>query len=214
MLTTTGGGTAIHLVRQMEPGVPGQAAVPDRFLDSERMSQVPAMENYDRAALLEPRWADTTMCGREWAFMIGGEGGSIGLYGSVAYAPTCQRCLALMDRLFPHPIADSRLPLVAQLVTDMVVQHGYAEVRDVPGDQQTALRKEIRSQVRKRTGHSIQTVLRGHMIFVVCEPIHAMHAQERSKAVAEAVADLVAGHGAPLPAAEPEWRISWNTWAA
>lgn len=125
--------------------------------------------------------------------MIGGDGGSIWLSGDIAFAPTCRPCLALMDRLFPPPVADIRLPLVAQLVTGMVTQHGYAEIWHVPGDQQAILRREIRSQVRQRTGHSIQTHCREHMIFVVCGPIHDLHTQERSRAVAEAVANLGTG---------------------
>lgn len=34
-----------------------------------------AVDNYDREDLLDPRWAETTLCGRAWAVMISGEGG-------------------------------------------------------------------------------------------------------------------------------------------
>jgi hypothetical protein len=70
----------------------------------------------------------TTLCGREWAIMVGGDGGAIGRYGEVAFAPSCRRCLAIIDRHFPKPPPDSRLILVAQMAAGTVVdQRGFAE---------------------------------------------------------------------------------------
>jgi hypothetical protein len=100
LLTTTGGGTAIHLTAAATPDT-GREAVPDLYFDSSDNDPVPA--GYDPAALLEPRWSEKTLCGRDWAVMVGGDGGAIGRYGEVAFAPTCRRCLALIDRHFPKP---------------------------------------------------------------------------------------------------------------
>jgi hypothetical protein len=76
-----------------------------------------------------------------------------------AAAPTCRRCLAIMDKLFTEPVPDGRFPLIVQIITDTVAEHGYAEKRNVPGDQQSALRKQVRSALRQRTGHRLHTLV-------------------------------------------------------
>ncbi|GHD28171.1 hypothetical protein GCM10007147_27910 [Nocardiopsis kunsanensis] len=42
------------------------------------------MRRYDREALTEPCWAQTTLCGRLWVIMAGGDGGAVGRHGEVA----------------------------------------------------------------------------------------------------------------------------------
>lgn len=59
-----------------------------------------------------------------------------------------------MDGYFPKPEVDGWLPVVVQVVADTLVEHGYAEVRGVPGDQQATLRTAVRARVRERTGHA------------------------------------------------------------
>jgi hypothetical protein len=157
LLTTTGGGTAVHLTRVADNPRDGREAVPDFYFDAE--DRIPAY--YDRAALLKPQWSETTLCGRQWAVMVGGDGGAVGRYGQTAFAPSCRRCLALIDRHFPQPEPDDRLALVAQLAADIVLnRHGYAEIHGVPGDQQDQLRKAVRIRIRQRTGFTVRT----HMI--------------------------------------------------
>jgi hypothetical protein len=109
---------------------------------------------------------------------------------AAAHAPArpCKRYLALLDRMFPPPSVHPRLPLIVRVVTDSVAEHGYAEVRGVPGDQQTELRRRIRALVRKETGHSCQTLVHESMVVVVCEPIadlpgHTAFQQCRSRCV-------------------------------
>ncbi|MFU8875467.1 hypothetical protein [Micromonospora sp. SL4-19] len=159
LLAAVSGGDAVHLVRRQKPTVPGRGAVPDHYLtggDSERDA---VGRRYDVEPLREPIWEHTTMCGRAWALMVGGDGGTLSRYREPAFAPTCRRCLTLMDRLFPAPAVDRRVPVVAQKVADVVREHGYAEVREVPGDQLAALRKEIRSLIRQQTGQPAQTLV-------------------------------------------------------
>ena len=55
-------------------------------------------------------------------------------------APSCHRCLALLDTLFPVPKLDDRLPLIVRIIADTVLEHGTAEILDVPGGHQAALR--------------------------------------------------------------------------
>jgi hypothetical protein len=143
--------------------------------------------------------------------MVGGDGGSISAWGEdPEFAPTCQRCLSLMDRMFPPPSLHPRLPIVARVGADVVAEHGYAEVCGVPGDQQAELRRQIRSLVRAATGHPCRTYVRGSTVFVVCEPIAELHYDEELSAAADAVEAVLFGK-APRPRAEPEWRIMWST---
>jgi hypothetical protein len=109
--------------------------------------------NYDRASIVGPRWAETTLCGRDWIVMEADPDGEDG----AASVPSCRRCLALMDRLFPAPALDERLPLVVQVVTDTVLELGHAELRGVPEDHQAPLRAQVRSVVREEEADWLRT---------------------------------------------------------
>jgi hypothetical protein len=140
LLTSTSGGVAVHLTAAVDESCEGREAVFDVYFDSDRNDPADMLWviGYDRAALTAALWSHTTVCGREWAIMVGVDGGAIGRYGEVAYAPTCRRCLALVDRHFPKPTPDSRLALVGRLAADVVVdQRGYVEIHGVPGINRT-----------------------------------------------------------------------------
>lgn len=94
--------------------------------------------------------------------------------------------------------------------TDTVAEHGYAEMRNIPGDQHAALRKQVRSAVRQRTGHGLQSLVHESMIIFICEPISQQHAAERARAAAEAINSVLTGEATPMPT---PWRLSWDTWA-
>jgi hypothetical protein len=208
LLTTTSGGVAVHLTAVAADPAGGREAVSDFYFSEDHGE---AMAGYDRAALAEPLWSPTTLCGRHWAIMVGGEGSAIG-YSEVAFAPTCRRCLALIDRHFPRPTPDARLTLVAQLVADVVVdQRGYAEIHDVPGDQQDELRRTVRSLIRQRTGHSVRTFVANGVVVVVCQAIHDQHAGQIDREAAEAMDAFLRGEEPPRR--ERDWVISWSAWA-
>ena len=79
-----------------------------------------------------------------------------------------------------------------------------------PGDHHAALRKQVRSAVKARTGHGTQTLVHESMVVFICEPIHQQHAEERSREAAVAMQDFLTGESsAPLPT---PWRLSWETW--
>ncbi|MBM0229533.1 MULTISPECIES: hypothetical protein [Micromonospora] len=211
LLVAVSGGEAVHLARRQEPPALGRSAVLDRYLTRGDSEQEAVQWRYDVQALREPVWEHMTMCGRVWALMVGGDGGTLSRCREPAYAPTCRRCLTLMDRLFPAPAVDRRVPVVAQVICDVVREHGYAEVREVPGDQLAVLRKEIRSLIRQRTGHPAQTLVHGDLLLVVCDPLRDRKAEMR--AAAEAVGAVLFGDQ-PLPAARPErsWVVRWTAW--
>jgi hypothetical protein len=133
--------------------------------------------------------------------MVGGDGGAVGRYGEVAFAPTCRRCLSLIDKLFPKPVPDDRLARVAQLAADVVDQHGFAEIHDVPGDQQDQLRKTVRRLLRKRTDYAVRTYLISGVFHVECQSTYDQHADRHGRAAAEAIGAVLAGE--PVP--ERDW---------
>jgi hypothetical protein len=201
-LLTATAGDAVHLTREAGRGEGGKAAVPDHYIeDFER--------TYDRASIMDPRWAETTLCGRDWIVM---EADPDGDEDGAASVPSCRRCLALMDRLFPAPALDERFPLVVQVVTDTVLELGHAELRGIPGDHQAALRAQVRSAVRKRTGYGLRSYVHESMVIFVCDPIYQQHAVEDSRAAAEAMDAFLTGKPAPL--LPTPWRLHWDTWAA
>lgn len=211
LLTDGGSGGAVHLTRLADPGTPGRGAVHDFYLDEQHLRAVPTRANYDRVALLAPRWSDKTICGCGWVMMIGGEGGSLSEWDAeeTAFAPTCRRCLAAMDKLFPSPAPVERLPLIAQVVADLIIEHGFAEVHHVPGDQLAALRKQIRKLVRSQTGHPIETHHLGDVLYLSCNPIYRTHALEYQREAVESLSTFLHGDGTPR---EPKARVSWTTW--
>lgn len=213
LLTVTSGGSAVHLARVTDPDSPGRAAVPGFYFDASNRRSAPLKAIYDQGALTEPRWSPMTLCGREWAVMAVGEGGVWDDYDDqVALSPTCRRCLSVMDKLFPAPRPDERLALVAQLVADAVGEHGHAELRGVPGDQQDAVRTAVRTLVRQRTSQSCRSYVHESMVLFVAESIYAEHAEDNMRDAAEAIEQAMSG-GDPTPVREPEWRVFWDSWA-
>jgi hypothetical protein len=211
LLTTTSGGTVVHLTATAEESVTGREAVFDFYFDGDPLDDARNMVGYDQAALTEPRWSQTTLCGRVWAIMVGGDGGAVGRYGEVAYAPTCRRCLSLIDRHFPKPTPAPRLALVAQLAANAVVdQRGFVEIHDVPGDQQDELRRTVRALIRKRVDHPVRTHLTNGIIYVECQAIYDQCADQIDREAAEAI--TAALRGDPPLQRERDWVISWNTW--
>jgi len=201
-LLTATAGDATHLTHEARSGESRQAAVPEHYVeDFER--------TYDMAAILEPKWAETTLCGRQWILMEGERDGQE--EGEARYAPSCRRCLALLDKLFPAPELHERFPLIVRIVADTVLEHGTAEILGVPGDQQAALRKEVRAEVKKRTGYGLTTHAHESMVIFVCDPIYDLHADEHMRRGAEAVDAFFSGK--PVPH-QPPTRLSWRTWAA
>jgi hypothetical protein len=210
LLTTTGGGVAVHLTSTADELSSGRGAVPD-FYFSDEFDAAGTIAGYDRVALTEPRWSQTTLCGRTWAVMVGGDGGAVGPFGGVAFGPSCRRCLTLIDRHFPRPVPDRRLDLVAELAADAVrSQRGYAEIHDVPGDQQDALRRKVRALIRARTGHPVRTYLVNDVVYVDCRAISDQHADDSNREAAEAISTVLTGR--PRRPREQPWVISWVSW--
>lgn len=214
-LLTGGSGEAVHLTREARSGDPGRAPFHDWCLDPEWSEGRDLRQRYALAALTDPRWAETTMCGRQWISMETDWDDDSADDGEDVTSPTCRRCLALMDKLFPEPKLDNRFPLIVQLVADTVLEYGTAEIHGVPGDHQAALRREVRTAVRKRAGHGMETYAHESMVVFVCRPIYDQHAEEYARMAAEAMDGVIAKllSGEPGVARQSPTRLSWDTWA-
>lgn len=207
LLLTVTAGDAIHLSREAGPEETARGAVPSWHQSPNRVNSRVRSRDHDRAKLAEPRWVETTLCGRQWIAMAAGDGAD----ADDAFAPSCRRCLAAMDKLFPEPVLDDRFALIVQVVTDTVAEHGYSEMWSVPGDQQAALRRQVRASVRQRTGHGLKTLVHESMVVFICEPISEQHVAERGRAAVAAMNSFLTGEPAmPMPT---PWRLSWETWA-
>jgi hypothetical protein len=100
LLLTAMGGSAVHLTPTAAPDAVGEPAVPEHCFTEATSARRPGLANYDADLLRAPRWSPTTLCGRTWIEMAGGDGGSISMWGEEPeFAPTCKRCLALLDRM-------------------------------------------------------------------------------------------------------------------
>jgi hypothetical protein len=212
LLTSTSGGSAVHLTSVKRDGEEGREALPDYFFTGEvRNRSVETLRGYDRIALVEPIWSDTTLCGRDWAIMVGGDGGDVSGFGEVAFAPTCRRCLALIDRHFPAPSADGRMALVASLAADVVLERrGFVEVHGVPGDQQDQLRKAIRAIVRTRTGQSMRTSVSGGVVHGICQAIYDSRSEEAQQEIRQHLEYVWSD--TPIPREERYWIVDWEAW--
>jgi hypothetical protein len=214
-LLTGGNGEAVHLTGAARSGDVGRTPFHDWRLDPKRAEGRVLRERYALAPLADPRWAETTLCGRQWISMETDWDEDSADDGGDVSSPTCRRCLALIDKLFPEPKLDNRFPLVVQLVTDTVLEYGTAEILEVPGDHQAALRREVRTAVRKRTGHGMETYAHESIVVFVCRPIYDQHADEHARAAAEAMNRVAAKllSGEPVAALPSPMRLSWDAWA-
>ncbi|WP_129664700.1 hypothetical protein [Phytoactinopolyspora endophytica] len=88
LLTGTRCGQAVHATGECTGLERGRPALDDFILDEPFEVPAPTLQNYDREALLAPRWEDTTLCGYLWEFMFPGEGGPLFEDEQPAYAPT------------------------------------------------------------------------------------------------------------------------------
>lgn len=201
LLLTVAGGSAVHLTPEARDDEDAYPAASDRYyLDD-------LEQGYDRTALTEPRWSGTSLCGREWILMVSEDPGSD--FGPIS-SPSCRSCLAVMDRFFPAPLPDARLARAVSEIVDTVLVHGCAEIRHVPGDQQAALRSQVRKALKRRTGFPVRTFVIESLVVVVCQPISDLRFAEHAQQIAEAMGSVLAGKPARL--ATP-WRLSWDSWA-
>jgi hypothetical protein len=68
-LLTGGNGESVHLTREARSDEAGRTPFHDWLLDPKRAEGRALRERYALTTLLGPRWADTTLCERQWISM-------------------------------------------------------------------------------------------------------------------------------------------------
>jgi hypothetical protein len=199
-------GIASHLVAEVKGNESGRPAVePWRF---ERVEDWQA--SYDRKELQAPRWRQRTLCGRDWSAMARGDGPGLVPWSSPVYAPNCRTCLRIASRRLESRPADDRIPLVAALAMQEVLEYGESRVDGVPGDQAEALRAALRQELQRHG-------LRGHtyhlreVVFVISEDAYKAVPQERKDELQQQLMralDWVSDEPSP----PIQTGISWKTW--
>lgn len=199
MLLAQTGGIAIHLTSVAADNDDPQPAVSSRTRPG-----CPTDDTF--TDLTDRRWAPRTLCGIRWTTMAGFASTDAGTDDD--RTPTCQRCLAILDRWFPEPVPDDRIGLLAELASGAVHQYGTAEVVGVPGDQHSALRRAIREALRQRYGYSAKTfVIDDRVVISSNDTTEALRA-ETAKQFHQAFNSNDA-----VPIDDSAWRFHWRTWS-
>ncbi len=197
------GATAAHLVARAGP------ADPDRPI----VGHADAVLNpaYDPKELSDPSWSPRTLCGQEDWFMCPTEAGRAyeTMWNSreeAVGAPSCRRCLGILDKQFPTPLPDDRLGWNVIRCVEELEQWGSIHIRGVPADQAELLRKAVRSEARKRGWVFVSSLGDGQLI-VSCE--NALSPQRRKFVMADSMQRMhTINSGVQLP--QPSWRLDWS----
>lgn len=211
LLVDVGGGTETHLAGTAdEPAA--RAAVAARRTEPSQSGAAPAA-GYDQAALLEPRWAASTLCGRAWQEMAAGEGGAFRRWQEVSLAPTCRSCLRVVDTWFPKAEAPAGIELLASVVAEKVEAFGSAYANGVPAQHLEAVRRAVRKRLRAK-GFRSQTHVANAVLHVFSDDAYAAIDPALSKSwINQAIARIDSGAQDDDPTLDTARdAVDWNTW--
>jgi hypothetical protein len=197
------GANAAHLVA--EAGAEG----PARPI----MSHAGAEPNpaYDPGELTNASWATRTLCGRRDWIMCPTEAGRafVSMWNGredAVLAPSCKRCLAILDKQFAEPAPAERLGWNVIRAMEQLQEWGCVHVLGVPADQAELLRKRLRAQARQR-GWKFQSTVSDGQLIAASED--ALSAEQWAVVVADSMQRIQAlNNGAQL--GEPSWRFPWS----
>ena len=205
MLLTQSGGIAVHLTQPADVADDGD---PRSHRTGGRAPCHPTPKNRPSSPRYANRWAPRTLCGIRWTRMAGSD--SIGDSTGEDAAPTCRRCLSILDHWFPAPVTDDRIGLLAVMIGRAVHEYGTAEVVGVPGDQTAALRRAARDELKQRFGYSAKTyVIDDHIMISSNDTTEALHA-EAARQFHQAISS---DDGDTAPIDDSAWRFHWSTWS-
>lgn len=197
------GANAAHLVAEAGAGDPARPI----------MSHAGAEPNpsYDPGELTNASWATTTLCGRGDWIMCPTEAGRAFLSmwngrEDAVLAPSCKRCLAILDKQFAEPVPAERLGWNVIRAMEQLQEWGCVQVLGVPADQAELLRKRLRVEARHRGWKFLSRVGDGYLI-VASED--ALSPERRELVMAESMQRIHAvNSGAQL--GQPSWRFAWS----
>ena len=122
------------------------------------------------------------------------------------YAPSCKRCLRILDGQFPAPEPDDLLPWNVLRCIDELEQWGCFVIDNVPFEQMRLLRARVRAQARRRGWQFASTAHDDRLMgasenSLSPEPRRLVELDSRQR-----LGGLAAG-GPPPP--RPSWQLRW-----
>ncbi len=192
LLVYSGGGDKVHLTAEAGPE---DDAVSLGDMDSEF--------DLDSVTL----WATSTLCGRAWSRMAPTE--PTGSLDEAVHAPTCRRCLSILDKRFPERAPADGLVVVVDLAIESIVKNGTVEIYGCPGDQLDLLRQRLQALARQRNLESLRSHSQADIVvFWDNTPTR----EEEERRLDKALSRLSSGQ-ARADGDIPDHRIYWRHWA-
>lgn len=211
LLVEVGGGAETHLAATADDAS-ARAALAVGRTDPSRLRDVVGAR-YDEAALLESRWAASTLCGRVWYEMAASEAGTLRRWQEVSVAPTCRSCLRVVDTWFPTAQAPAGIELLAAIVTERVEAFGSAHVTGVPAENLEAVRRAVRKHLRAK-GFRSETHVVNAVVHVISHDAYAAIDPALTKEwINQAVSRIGSGTGGDEQTLDTARdAVDWNTW--
>lgn len=210
LLVDVGGGSETHLAGTAdEPAA--RAAVTARRTTPSQSGDAPA-EGYEQAALLDPRWAASTLCGRTWQEMAAGEGGVFRRWQEVSLAPTCRSCLRVVDTWFPKADAPAGIELLASVAADKVEAFGSVHVTGVPAEHLEAVRRAVRKRLRAK-GFRSQTHVVNAVLHVFSHDAYAALDPALTRSwINQAISGITTDTSDVEQTSVVRDAVNWSTW--
>lgn len=196
LLVDVGSGTETHLAEVAEG--PGRSA----------------RHQGNEPAHLAGRWNPSTLCGRTWNRMAAGADELVPLWRDPAFAPTCRRCLRILDASFPTADTPSGVWLLAAVVAEEVTKFSSTYVTGVPVEHVEATRAAIRKILRSGGFRSSTRVVDGVLHVWSDDAYDALDPAEIRTRVTSALQLITTGADA-VAQRDPDSTpgpVDWHTW--
>jgi hypothetical protein len=160
------------------------------------------------------RWNPSTLCGRTWNRMAAGADELLPLWRDPAFAPTCRRCLRILDSWFPTADTPSGVWLLAAVVAEEVTRFSSTYVTGVPVEHVETTRAAIRKVLRSGGFRSSTRVVDGVVHVWSDDAYDAIDPAEIGASVTSALERITSGADTASPR-DPDSTpgpVDWHTW--
>ena len=146
--------------------------------------------------------------------MAAGADELVPLWRDPAFAPTCRRCLRILDAWFPTADTPSGVWLLAAVVAEEVTKFSSTYVTSVPVEHVEATRVAIRKALRSQGFRSSTRVVDGVVHVWSDDAYRALDPEEIRTSVTSAIERINTGADA-VPALDSDSTpgpVDWHTW--
>ena len=160
------------------------------------------------------RWSHSTLCGRAWNRMAAGADELLPLWRDPAFAPTCRRCLRILDSWFPTADTPSGVWLLAAVVAEEVTRFSSTYVTCVPAEHVEATRAAIRKALRSSGFRSSTRVVDG-VVHVWSDVLYNTTATAEIRTRVTSALQLITTGNEPAPPLDPDSTpgpVDWHVW--